>query len=75
MGPLVLHRREKRMFFMPQTVLLNPNQATEMCAIGLIYSINKIKRANQLLNAFTSSLLENGSKHVLLMVGLFKDMF
>lgn len=50
MGPLVFHRREKRMFFMPRTVLLNPNQATEMCAIGLIYSINKIKRANQLVH-------------------------
>lgn len=66
---------KKRMSLTPQTVLLNPNQATEVCAVGLMYSINKIQRANQLLNAFTPSLLANGSKHVLLMVGLFKDTF
>lgn len=60
---------------MLQTVLLSPPPpATKMCALGLKYRINKIKKANQLLSAFTSSLLANGSKHVLMM-GLLKDVF
>lgn len=29
--------QRKKMSFMPQTVLLNPNQTTEMCAIGAVY--------------------------------------
>lgn len=75
MGATLLHRGQKKNVFDATTVLFNPNQATEVYAVGLMYSINKIQRANQLLNAFTPSLLANGSKHVLLMVGLFKDMF
>lgn len=62
------------MSLMPQTMLFNPNQATEMCAIGPMYK-HFLFKSNKLLNEFTSSLLENGSKHVFLMVGLFNICF
>lgn len=56
---------------MPQSMLFNPSQATEMCAIGTIYKHYYFFKANKLLNEFKSSLFENDSKHVFLMVGLF----